>query len=65
MNHETLTKPYIQLSQLSFKPTITMFELVELSNFNTVCATLGGFIALFGLVSYFCKERLYLSEART
>ena len=32
-------------------------------NFNIVCATLGGFISLFGLVSYLCKERFYLSEA--
>jgi len=40
-----------------------MFAPLEISDFNTVCATLGGFIALFGLVSYFCKERLYLSEA--
>lgn len=35
-----------------------------LSNFNIVCATLGGFITLFGLVSYLFKERFYLSEAR-
>lgn len=33
------------------------------SNFNVVCATLGGFITLFGLVSYLFKERFYLSEA--
>ncbi|KAF2097441.1 putative Na/H antiporter [Rhizodiscina lignyota] len=32
-------------------------------NFNIVCATLGGFIALFGLVSFLCKEKFYLSEA--
>lgn len=34
------------------------------SNFNIVCATLGGFITLFGLVSYLFKEHFYLSEAR-
>ncbi len=34
------------------------------TNFNIVCATLGGFITLFGLVSYLFKERFYLSEAR-
>ena len=34
-----------------------------LTNFNTVCAVLGGFITLFGLVSYLLKERFYLSEA--
>ncbi|KAF2730518.1 hypothetical protein EJ04DRAFT_38863 [Polyplosphaeria fusca] len=32
-------------------------------NFNIVCATLGGFITLFGLVSYLMKEKFYLSEA--
>jgi hypothetical protein len=35
-----------------------------LTNFNIVCATLGGFITLFGLVSYLFKEKFYLSEAR-
>lgn len=33
-------------------------------NFNIACATLGGFITLFGLVSYLLKEKFYLSEAR-
>jgi NhaP-type Na+/H+ or K+/H+ antiporter len=32
-------------------------------NFNIVCATLGGFITVFGLVSYLFKEKFYLSEA--
>lgn len=32
-------------------------------NFNIVCAILGGFITLFGLVSYLLKEKFYLSEA--
>lgn len=36
---------------------------LALTNFNIVCATLGGFITLFGLVSYLLKERFYLSEA--
>lgn len=36
-----------------------------ISNFNIVCAVLGGFITTFGLVSYLFKERFYLSEART
>lgn len=35
-----------------------------LTNFNIVCATLGGFITLFGLVSFLVKERLFLSEPR-
>ncbi|KAK5462617.1 hypothetical protein LTS15_002329 [Exophiala xenobiotica] len=33
------------------------------TNFNIVCSVLGGFITLFGLVSYLLKERFYLSEA--
>ncbi|OCK74725.1 Na/H antiporter [Lepidopterella palustris CBS 459.81] len=33
------------------------------TNFNIVCSVLGGFIAIFGLVSYLLKERFYLSEA--
>jgi hypothetical protein len=36
---------------------------LALINFNIVCATLGGFISLFGLVSYLCKDVFYLSEA--
>ena len=36
---------------------------LDISNFNIVCATAGGFITLFGLVSYLFKERFYLSEA--
>ncbi|KAJ5272814.1 Cation/H+ exchanger [Penicillium angulare] len=36
---------------------------LSLINFNIVCATLGGFVSLFGLVSYLCKEKFYLSEA--
>ncbi|GIZ46314.1 hypothetical protein CKM354_000944300 [Cercospora kikuchii] len=36
---------------------------LSLVNFNIVCATLGGFITIFGLVSYLLKEKYYLSEA--
>jgi hypothetical protein len=36
---------------------------LALTNFNIVCAVLGGFITVFGLVSYLFKERLFLSEA--
>ena len=36
---------------------------LAVTNFNIVCAVMGGFISIFGLVSYFFKERLYLSEA--
>jgi NhaP-type Na+/H+ or K+/H+ antiporter len=38
-------------------PTLTV------TNFNIVCSVLGGFITLFGLVSYLFKEKFYLSEA--
>lgn len=38
---------------------------LEITNFNIVCSVLGGFITLFGLVSYLFKERFYLSEACT
>ncbi|MCJ1225821.1 hypothetical protein MMC12_002470 [Toensbergia leucococca] len=37
--------------------------LLQITNFNIVCASFGGFITLFGLVSYLFKERYYLSEA--
>lgn len=37
---------------------------LALTNFNIVCATLGGFITVFGLVSFLLKERFYLSEPR-
>lgn len=37
---------------------------LQLTNFNIVLALLGGFISLFGLVSFLLKENYYLSEAR-
>lgn len=37
---------------------------LAVDNFNIVCACLGGFITVFGLVSYLLKEKFYLSEAR-
>lgn len=42
------------------------YEILALrvSNFNIVIATLGGFLSLFGLVSYLLKEKFYLGEAR-
>lgn len=36
---------------------------ISLVDFNIVCAALGGFITLFGLVSYLLKETFHLSEA--
>ena len=36
---------------------------LAITNFNIVCATMGGFVSTFGLVSYLFKERYYLSEA--
>lgn len=41
----------------------TFAPILSLTNFNIVCAVLGGFITLFGLVSYLFKETLFLSEA--
>lgn len=37
---------------------------LELTNFNIITSVLGGFVSLFGLVSYLLKEHYYLSEAR-
>ncbi|KAI1028805.1 hypothetical protein LB503_002219 [Fusarium chuoi] len=36
---------------------------LQTTNFNIVVAFLGGFISVFGLVSYLLKENYYLSEA--
>ncbi|KAI3093356.1 hypothetical protein CBS147333_10101 [Penicillium roqueforti] len=36
---------------------------LQLSNFNIVVSVLGGFISLFGLISYLLKENYYVSEA--
>ncbi|KAI9864760.1 MAG: hypothetical protein M1824_004667 [Vezdaea acicularis] len=36
---------------------------LAITNFNIVLSVLGGFISLFGLVSYLFKEKFYLSEA--
>jgi hypothetical protein len=38
---------------------------LAITNFNIILSVLGGWISLFGLVSYLCKESFYLSEART
>ena len=35
----------------------------KVSDFNIVAATLGGFLTVFGLVSYLLKEKFYLGEA--
>jgi len=42
-------------------PEILEFKI---SNFNRVAAIIGGFLSIFGLVSYLLKEKLYLGEAR-
>ena len=36
---------------------------LAVTNFNIVLSVLGGWISLFGLVSYLCKESYYMSEA--
>ena len=38
---------------------------LAITNFNLVVSVLGGWVLLFGLVSYQCKEVFHLSEART
>lgn len=47
------------------KSGIRKMPTLSLVNFNISCATLGGFISAFGLVSFLCKETFYLSEARS
>lgn len=37
---------------------------LAVTNFNIIVGVLGGWISLFGLVSFLCKETYYLSEAR-
>lgn len=37
---------------------------LNLSDFNILVALLGGWISLFGLVSFLLKEHFYMSEAR-
>ncbi|KAK9374138.1 Cation/H+ exchanger [Lipomyces chichibuensis] len=36
---------------------------LAISNFNLICTLLGGFVILFGLVSYLVREKMYISEA--
>jgi sodium/hydrogen antiporter len=44
---------------------MAIFDVLDISNFNIAIALVGGWLSLFGLVSYLVKENLYLSEART
>lgn len=37
-------------------------ELLALNNFNIVCSFIGGFTAIYCLVSFFLKDEIYLSE---
>lgn len=41
-------------------------EILEskISNFNRVAATAGGFLSVFGLVSYLLKEKFYLEACK-
>lgn len=36
---------------------------LAVNNFNIGLSVLGGWVSLFGLVSFLCKEHFYLSEA--
>lgn len=42
---------------------IVKMPTLAATDFNVTCWVLGGFITLFGLVSYLLKERIYVSEA--
>jgi hypothetical protein len=37
---------------------------LAVTNFNITVSVLGGYISVFGLVSYLMKENFYMSEAR-
>jgi hypothetical protein len=39
-------------------------QIDAILNFNLVCCVVGGFVALFGLVSYLLKEGFYVTEPR-
>ena len=54
-----------QLGQLSDMMLSSTSELLEfkVSNFNRVAAACGGFLSVFGLVSYLLKEKFHLGEA--
>jgi len=43
----------------------SIYDILDMrvTNFNIVVASLGGFLSLFGLVSYLLKEKFYLGEA--
>lgn len=64
--YQAFAKPWTSMSNLGGTPESTN-EILEfkISNFNIVAAVLGGFLTLFGLVSYLLKEKFYLGEACT
>ena len=35
---------------------------LAITTFNIVCGVMGGFITIYGLVSFLLKERFYMSE---
>jgi hypothetical protein len=55
---------HIQFARRKTYHSVKMPTLA-VNDFNIVCATLGSFIAVFGLVSFLFKEKFYLSETRT
>lgn len=63
---ESAASPVVPLCKhLRVRPSALLkMPTLEITNFNIVLSVLGGWISLFGLVSYLCKEHLYLSEAR-
>nr|POF17521.1 na(+)/h(+) antiporter 2 [Quercus suber] len=52
-----------EVSNSATTQSSTNMPTLQVVDFNIVCATLGGFITVFGLVSYLMKEKFYLGEA--
>ena len=44
-------------------PPVSEILEFKVTNFNRVAAIVGGFLSVFGLVSYLLKENFYLGEA--
>ncbi|RFU30418.1 hypothetical protein B7463_g5907, partial [Scytalidium lignicola] len=59
----TALEKKIQVGDLFTSSFTVGMPILAITNFNIVCWVLGGFVALFGLVSYLFKEKFYLSEA--
>ena len=56
--HSTWMRPFFIIM-----PSASEILEFKVSNFNRVAAIAGGFLSIFGLVSYLLKEKFYLGEA--